>query len=129
MNTYQDMDFRVRDRILLYARGLNLPPKESVELALQSLTRCQSSHPDYEEALSCLHAILAEKGRQLIPGDESPHLESAPGMTRRTMLAEELDRTPWLSIFKKTLSRLFRILRPSKIKEKATWKDNAAWQL
>ena len=30
MNSYQDMDFRVRDRILLYARGLSLSPRESV---------------------------------------------------------------------------------------------------
>ena len=72
MNSYQDMDFRVRDRILLYARGLNLSPRESVELALESLKRCSSDHPDYEEALVCLHAILAEKGRELIPGDDAP---------------------------------------------------------
>ena len=127
MNSYQDMDFRVRDRILLYARGLNLSPRESVELALESLKRCSSDHPDYEEALVCLHAILAEKGRELIPGDDAPHLMSAPGMTRSSMLAEELDRTPWISIFKKTLSRLFRIF-PSGIKERASWKDSAERQ-
>ena len=121
MNSYQDMDFRVRDRILLYARGLNLSPKESVELALESLKRCQSEHPSYHEALVCLHGILAEKGRDLIPGDDAPHLMSAPVMTRSSMLAEELDRTPWLSIFKKTLSRLFHIFRPSGIKARATW--------
>ena len=125
MKSYQDMDFRVRDRILLYARGLNLSPKESVELALESLKRCRSEHPSYDEALVCLHEILAEKGRELIPGDEAPHLMSAPGMTRSSMLAEELDRTPWLSIFKKTLSRLFRIFRPSGIKARASWKDSA----
>ena len=125
MNAYQDMDFRVRDRILLYARGLNLSPKASVELALESLKRCESDHPSYHEALACLHAILAEKGRELIPGDEAPHLVSAPGMTRSSMLAEELDRTPWLSIFKKTLSRLFRIFRPSGMAARASWKDSA----
>ena len=125
MNSYQDMDFRVRDRILLYARGLNLSPKESVELALESLKRCQSDHPSYHEALVCLHGILAEKGRDLIPGDDAPHLMSAPGMTRSSMLAEELDRTPWLSIFKKTLSRLFHIFRHSGIKARASWKDSA----
>ena len=46
-------------------------------------------------------------------------------MTRSSMLAEELDRTPWLSIFRKTLSRLFRIFRPSGMAARASWKDSA----
>ena len=49
MNSYQDKDFRVRDRVLLYARGLDLPPAESVEIALKSLERCHSDHPSYAE--------------------------------------------------------------------------------
>ena len=126
MNSYQDKDFRVRDRVLLYARGLDLPPAESVEIALESLTRCSSEHPSYAEALENLHLILAERGRELIPSDDKPHLVCAPPMKRSTMLPEELDRTPWLNIFKKTISRLFRALPAAKLR--ATWKDNAERQ-
>ena len=74
MNSYQDKDFRVRDRVLLYARGLDLPPAESVEIALKSLERCRSVHPSYAEALENLHLILAERGKELIPSDDKPQL-------------------------------------------------------
>ena len=123
-SSYQDMDFRVRDRILLYARGLDLSPKESVALALESLERCRSERPTYAEALRALHTILAERGMELIPGDDAPHLESAPSMKRSSMLAEELDRTPWLNIFRKTLSRLFHVFRSTGVKAPDSWKRN-----
>ena len=60
-----DNDFLVRDRVLLYARGLDIPAKESVDIALESLKRCRSEHPDYAEALEHLHAVLAERGLEL----------------------------------------------------------------
>ena len=127
MNAYQDKDFRVRDRVLLYARGLDLPPAESVEIALKSLERCSSEHPTYAEALENLHIILAERGRELIPSDDKPHLTSVPPIKRSTMLPEELDRTPWMSILKKTFRRLFNAL-PS-VPLRASWKDSAERQL
>ncbi|MBQ4615149.1 MAG: glucans biosynthesis glucosyltransferase MdoH [Mailhella sp.] len=43
------------------------------------------------------------------------------------MLAEELDRTPWLSIFRKTVKRLFRSLTPT-VNIRASWKDSAERQ-
>ncbi|MBQ8744443.1 MAG: glucans biosynthesis glucosyltransferase MdoH [Mailhella sp.] len=128
MISYQDKDMQVRDRVLLYARGLDLPPAKSVELALQSLKACQSEHPSYAEALENLHLLLTEKNCKLIPGDEEPHLVSAPRMKRSTMLPEELDRTPWVSILKKTFGRLFRILSPAGAKPRDSWKDSAERQ-
>ena len=128
MNAYQDKDFRVRDRVLLYARGLDLPPAESVEIALKSLERCSSEHPSYAEALENLHIILAERGRELIPSDDKPHLTSVPPIKRSTMLPEELDRTPWMSILKKTFRRLFNALTPS-APLRASWKDCEERQL
>ncbi|WP_298068048.1 glucans biosynthesis glucosyltransferase MdoH [uncultured Mailhella sp.] len=120
----QDMDLRVRDRILLYARGLSLSPKESVALALESLERCTSERPTYTEAIGALHAILKERGLELIAADDAPKLASAPLMKRSSMLVEELDRTPWLSIFRKTFSRLFHILRNTGSKAPDSWKHN-----
>ena len=128
MISYQDKDMQVRDRVLLYARGLDLPPAKSVELALQSLKACQSEHPSYAEALENLHLLLTEKNCKLSPGDEEPHLVSAPRMKRSTMLPEELDRTPWESILKKTFGRLFRILSPAGAKPRDSWKDSAERQ-
>ena len=127
MASCDDKDLLVRDRVLLYARGLDIPAKESVDIALESLNRCTSEHPDYAEVLEHLHAVLAERGLELIPGDEAPHLVCAPPMKRSTMLPEELDRTPWLSIFKKTVKRLFRILTPAG-PMRASWKDSAERQ-
>jgi membrane glycosyltransferase len=43
------------------------------------------------------------------------------------MLPEELDRTPWMSIIKKTFRRLFNAL-PS-VPLRASWKDSAERQL
>ncbi|MBR3881610.1 MAG: glycosyltransferase, partial [Mailhella sp.] len=128
MSLCDDNEFRVRDRVLLYARGLDLPPKESVDIALESLKRCRSEKPDYAEALEHLHALLAERGQELIPGDETPHLVSAPAMKRSTMLPEELDRVPWISILKKTIRRLFRVLNPAGSSFRASWKDSAERQ-
>lgn len=126
--SYKDMDLRVRDRILLYARGLSLSPKESVALALESLERCDSEHPTYAEALAALHAILKERGLDLIADDNAPRLSSAPDMKRSSMLAEELDRTPWLSIFRKAFSRIFRFLRNTGNKAPDSWKHNTERQ-
>ncbi|MBP3730682.1 MAG: glucans biosynthesis glucosyltransferase MdoH, partial [Mailhella sp.] len=121
----REMDLRVRDRILLYARGLDLDPKASVELALESLKRCKSTHPTYAEAFSCLHAILEEKGEELLQDGRIPQMQPVPDITRSSMLAEELDRTPWLSIFKKTLNNLFHIFRSPDTSAPDSWKYSA----
>ncbi len=120
----REMDLRVRDRILLYARGLDLDPKESVELALEALKRCQSPHPSYAEAFTCLHAILAERGKELLQNGQIPQLQPVPDITRSSMLPEELDRTPWLSIFKKTLHDFFHFFRYKGAKVSDSWKHS-----
>ncbi|MBR4423954.1 MAG: hypothetical protein IKS68_06985, partial [Mailhella sp.] len=74
----REMDLRVRDRILLYARGLDLDPKESVDLALESLKRCQSPHPGYSEAFASLHAILKERGKELLQNGHIPQMQPVP---------------------------------------------------
>ena len=86
----KEMDLRVRDRILLYARGLDLAPQESVALALESLQRCKSPHPRYAEVFECLHAILREQNKELLQDGQIPHLQPVPDITRSSMLPEEL---------------------------------------
>ncbi len=127
-SSYQDMDFRVRDRLLLYARGLKLSPKESVALALESMERCNSSHPTYAEALGALHSILLERGKELIPTADALSIKSAPPMKRSSMLAEELDYAPWLKILRAPLSRIFRAFRNPATKAPDSWKRNTAHQ-
>jgi hypothetical protein len=126
MEPSNDMDLRVRDRVLLYARGLDLPPKESVALALESLERCENDHPDYAEALACLHQILEE--RRLASGvSEEARLTSVPPVKRSTMLPEELDRTPWMAIFRKTFRRMSHALTPKNVRD--SWKRSTERQL
>ncbi len=124
----REMDLRVRDRILLYARGLDLDPKESVDLALESLKRCPSPHPSYAEAFASLHAILKERGKELLQDGEIPQMQPVPDIRRSSMLPEELDRTPWLNIFKKSLHNLFHIFNYKGAKASDSWKHSAERQ-
>ena len=120
-----DMDLRVRDRVLLYARGLDLPPKESLALALESLERCKGEHPGYAEALEHLHQILAERHGGF---DEEPtRLTPVPPVKRSTMLPEELDRTPWMTIFRKTFRRMSHAFAPKNVRD--SWKRSSERQL
>ena len=126
MEPSSDMDLLVRDRLLLYARGLDLPPKESIALALESLERCACEHPDHAEALDSLHQILEERRLSAGLSEEAPSLSSVPPMKRSTMLPEELDRTPWMTIFRKTFRRMSVALTPKNVRD--SWKRSAERQ-
>lgn len=92
---------RSRDRILLYTRGMGLDPIDSVEMALETLQRT-GPHPAIPEAMQTLHSLLCEKGlAHGLLDDNGERLSSAPPMKRKPMIAEFLDRNPWLTAFKK----------------------------
>lgn len=81
---------RSRDRVLLYLRGMDLPPLESVDLARESLVR---SGPDADpaEAMRALRGLLAEQGlAHSAQNSRGERLLSAPPMNRRPMIVEEL---------------------------------------
>ena len=124
----READLRVRDRILLYVRGWNLGAEESMEIALESFRRCNNPHPTYSEAFASLHAVLKERGLEQVSGDDVPQLSSVPLMKRSSMIVEELDRTPWLSILKKTLHNLFHRIRFAGDKAPDSWKYSADMQ-
>lgn len=114
---------RARDRVLLYARGLDVDPVLSLELALESLRRSdprREGPPDpavgnmaevrdkrgaafeIERAMGALYELLSEKG--LTPGltdSQGEPLRSVPAMNRRSMIAEEMDRSPLRRVLKK----------------------------
>ena len=99
---------RVRDRVLLYVRGLDIAPEASLEVALEAMRR--SGGRDVRRAMDSLREILAE--RELLPpalagfqGDED-RLKCVPEMNRCSMIAEEMDTRLW--------RRLFRLLMPSR---------------
>ena len=79
-----------RDKVLLYVRGMDLPPVEGVELALESLRRAgDGAMPDM--MMGELYGILREKGfpPRLVGPDGSP-LASVPPMNRRSMIPEDM---------------------------------------
>ena len=99
---------RVRDRVLLYVRGLDIDPEVSLEVALETVRR--SGGGDIRRAMESLREILAE--RELLPPafDKFPadedRLKCVPEMNRCSMIAEEMDTRLW--------RRLFRLLMPSR---------------
>lgn len=98
---------RTRDRVLLYVRGMDVAPLRSLAFAAESLGRSGSS-PSQAEAMHNLWEVLREEGRLEgreygLHDGESGKLNSAPPMNRHTMIAEKLDRKPWLT----AIGRLF----------------------
>lgn len=125
---------RTRDRVLLYTRGLGVEPFLSLDLALESLRRADArkkdlsspdtaatpapfseasgaSVADMERAMEALYGLLREKDICLGYVDtRGEPLRSAPPMNRRSMIAEEMDRSP----LRRILKRLESLTRPGK---------------
>lgn len=81
---------RARDRVLLFLRGMDLAPLESVDLARESLSR-SGPQADPADAMRELRALLAERGlAHSSRNSRGERLMSAPPMNRRPMIAEEL---------------------------------------
>ena len=106
-----------RDRVLLYLRGLDLPPFEDLDLAAASLRACGTREetaaegpgsPSPAEAMESLFALLEEQrpkgllGRRRIP--------SCPSLNRGVMVAEPMDRVPWKTAFVRWMRRWRREL-------------------
>jgi hypothetical protein len=83
-----DHKFTVRDRLVLYARGVDLSVTESLELALLALKRVGEDF-SLERAMDELKAILTEKG--LNPGENYPlkDLFWSPPLNRSFMTTEK----------------------------------------
>ena len=98
---------RTRDRVLLYVRGMDIPPLRSLAFAAESLGRAGPA-ASQAEAMHRLREVLREEGRLegrhygLEDGEEGK-LNSAPPMNRRSMIAEKLDRKPWLTALARLL--------------------------
>lgn len=98
---------RTRDRVLLYVRGMDIPPLRSLAIAAESLGRSGPA-ASQAEAMRSLREVLREEGkpegRQYgLEDGEQGKLASAPPINRRSMIAEKLDRKPWIT----ALARLF----------------------
>lgn len=102
---------RARDRVLLFVRGMELPPLESVDLARESLNRSGTGVPP-AEAMRVLRELLAERGlAHSLLNSRGERQLSAPPMNRHSMIAEELDRKPWLTALRRAVQRLTDLFR------------------
>ncbi len=121
----RDKAARTRDRVLLYARGLDLDPVLAVELALESMreaglagTRAVEADavtpfapgaeaPCLPRAMAAMRRLLNERGGNGFVSDASGRpLVSMPPLNRRPMLPEEMDRSPLKRALKKLGSML-----------------------
>ena len=100
-----------RDRVLLYLRGLDLPPFEDLDLTAASLRSLEKqSAPDGEvddslaatdtpssahpsEAMNALFVLLDDHCSDGLLGER--RIASCPPLNRGVMVAEEMDRIPW----------------------------------
>ena len=89
---------KLRDRVLLYLRGMDVPPLLALELALECLRRAEAA----PEPLSVpavmreLHALL--RGNKLHTGwidRQGPPRGSMPPLNRCSMIAEPLKFSLW----------------------------------
>lgn len=97
---------RSRDRVLLYVRGMDIPPMDSLDLARESLKR---SGPDVDpaEAMRNLRGLLAERGlAHSLQDSQGRRQLSAPPMNRRPMIAEGMGRASCLAAVGRALKRL-----------------------
>ncbi len=93
---------RVRDRVLLYVRGMTLPTPDTLEIAAEALRRSAPDAPT-DEVMATLRELRTERGALPI----RPDTRNWPPIQRRSMIAGELDRAPWLTAAGKALRRLF----------------------
>lgn len=108
---------RAGDRVLLYARGLDLDPVSAVELALESMRRAGFAHCDEKPGGPALHKVMEEfrrlldgrQGRLCVTDPQGETLTSMPPLNRRPMLPEEMDRSP----LKRALKSLGALLGPT----------------
>jgi hypothetical protein len=80
--------------VLLYVKGLDLPPVLGLSLAARSLEEAPSSP---EGAMDALERLLREEC-------------FSPDMNRAVMVAEEMDRLPWRTSLLRFLRRWSREL-------------------
>ncbi len=91
---------KIRDRLLLFARGMDAEPLLSMEIATESMRRAQARSAAHnvplspQAAMAELHGLLREKGiTPQLANAEGQRLRSTPPMNRRPMVAEEMDRS------------------------------------
>lgn len=106
-----------RDRVLLYLRGLDLPPFEDLDLAAASLRACgtreesaaeEPGSPSPAEAMEALFALLEEQRPEGMLGVR--RIPSCPPLNRGVMVAEPMDRVPWKTAFIRWMRRWRREL-------------------
>lgn len=111
---------RIRDRVLLYARGLDLEPVLAVQLALESMRgagleqgSCESEGPALPRVMNELRRLLDGRQRSLCVTDaRGAPLASMPPLNRLPMLPEEMDR----SLLKRALKKLGALCSPASSK-------------
>ncbi|MDD2453901.1 MAG: hypothetical protein PHS90_08435 [Synergistaceae bacterium] len=97
-----------RDRVMLYIRGLDLPPSKGLRLAARSMEE-EPSSPG--EAMDALELLLDKEGLLPgLPGERGQNIPSFPPLNRSVMVAEEMDRVPWRTSFFRFLRRWRREL-------------------
>ena len=94
--------FRVRDRVLLYVRGMTMPTPETLEVAAQALREAKED-ASTAEAMDILRRLLTERGALPI----KPDTRGWPLVVRRSMVADDLDRAPWLTAVARAMRRIF----------------------
>ena len=106
-----------RDRVLLYLRGLDLPPFEDLDLAAASLRACGACEepaaeglgsPSPVEAMESLFNLLEEQRPEGLLGMR--RIPSCPSLNRGVMVAEPMDRVPWKTAFVRWMRRWRREL-------------------
>lgn len=86
----------VRDRLLLYVCGMDIPASDSLDIAAEAMRRVPHGS-DMSGAMDCLRGILEERG--LLNADYDASV--MPLQCRSSMVAEPIDRAPWLTAVKR----------------------------
>lgn len=101
--------FAIRNRALLYLRGMGIGAVQGMELAAESIRRA-GDNPQMEQVFTELFALL--RGRDVhSPGlGASDSLPVHPALNRRPMLAGELPHCACLEALGKMFAPLFALL-------------------
>jgi len=95
-----------RDRVLLYTRGMDIPPESGVALALESMRR---AGPDAEAEKVMEELFAALRGKNTFPiiaEQQNSFLVSAPPINRRTVLPRNMEPLSFTAALRRWIRNL-----------------------
>lgn len=109
--------FAGRDRVLLYARGMNQSPSKGVALALRSMRRAGEYAPAAKVMEELFRTIQDNEVPLFVSTEDGIPIVSTPPMNRRTMIAEDMMQFSLVGTLRQWFFSLWHTIRGTEGKQ------------